>query len=312
MNLHLVSPVLLLIVSVLSNVTNTLSKRVYLTKAKFFQAALWFNAIGSVVSCIALGFCGGFSSASDFSVWFGVLFGVVTALQAVFYLLALKKGPTSSTAVITSLSMILPTLSGAIWWGESIEIAQIFGIVMLVACIVLSGWEKGGKGSLVWLLLCMGSFVFCGGVGIMQKVHQTSAYAGEITPFLTVAFASSSLVSFAVIGVMTLLKRQKEIPQEDKNLQPVSKNKQEDGKKSWIVWVIVIASGLFTAINNLVNLHLSGVMDSAVFFPVFNGSCLVAVALASLLVFREKLSITKWIGAAVGIVAVILLCNPFG
>ena len=74
---------------------------------------------------------------------------------------------------------------------------------------------------------------------------------------------------------------------------------------------IMIACGACGAVNNKFNLYLSGVMDSAVFFPIVNGGGLVLTTLAAVLLFREKLSKKQWIGVLVGIASVVFLCNPF-
>ena len=59
------------------------------------------------------------------------------------------------------------------------------------------------------------------------------------------------------------------------------------------------------------NLYLSGVMDSAVFFPIVNGGGFVLATIAAVLLFKEKLSTKQWIGVVLGIASVVFLCNPF-
>ena len=74
---------------------------------------------------------------------------------------------------------------------------------------------------------------------------------------------------------------------------------------------IMLASGVCVAVNNKLNLYLSGVMDSAVFFPIVNGGGLVLTTLAAVLLFKEKLSTKQWIGVVIGIASVVFLCDPF-
>ena len=75
---------------------------------------------------------------------------------------------------------------------------------------------------------------------------------------------------------------------------------------------VAVLSGVALALNHKFNLYLSGIMPSAVFFPLVNGVQLIAATLVSLFLFRERLSVKQWIGMAIGAVAVIVLCNPFG
>ena len=74
------------------------------------------------------------------------------------------------------------------------------------------------------------------------------------------------------------------------------------------VIAMLIVSGVAIALNNIINLYLAGVMDSAVFFPLVNGGGLVLGILAGLIVFREKLTAMQWIGIACGVAATLLLC----
>ena len=92
-----------------------------------------------------------------------------------------------------------------------------------------------------------------------------------------------------------------------------NKAKQNNAKKdiTLLAIMLMICCGISVAANNKMNLYLSGAMDSATFFPVVNGGGMILSALASLIIFREKLTIQKWVGIAIGIVAVILICNPF-
>ena len=71
---------------------------------------------------------------------------------------------------------------------------------------------------------------------------------------------------------------------------------------------LFIAGGVGVALNNQINLYLSGVVASAVFFPIVNGGGLILITAASVVLFREKLTIRQWIGLALGIAATLLLC----
>ena len=75
--------------------------------------------------------------------------------------------------------------------------------------------------------------------------------------------------------------------------------------------LVMMVSGACVAVNNKLNLYLSGVMDSAVFFPIVNGGGLVLTTVAAFLLFKEKLTKKQWVGLIVGICAVVFLANPF-
>lgn len=79
-------------------------------------------------------------------------------------------------------------------------------------------------------------------------------------------------------------------------------------RKSVLLLLLFIAGGVGIALNNLINLYLSGVVDSAVFFPIVNGGRLILITVASLIFFEEKLSANQWIGLCFAIAATLLLC----
>ena len=111
---------------------------------------------------------------------------------------ALSVGPLSYTSVIISMSTVITALSGVLFFGENLRITQVFGIILMLACLVLSVKkedEEQKKKTIRWFVLCLIACTCSGGIGIMQKVHQNSAYRGELTMFLIIAFVCSFVFS---------------------------------------------------------------------------------------------------------------------
>ena len=262
-----------------------------------------FNAVISIVAAVVLFLWGGIQSLSVFTVVLGIVFGIITALQLISNLKAMELGPWSYTSVITSLAMLIPTLSGAIFWNEHIKPNQIIGIIFMVVCFVLSVDKNSDvkKANLKWLLYCLVAFATSGLIGVMQKIHQTSSHKDELNGFLVMAFAVSFVYS-AVNVAMIYLKRGK---REKNQAQVEGENKKK--LYTLLSFAIMIICGVCTAMNHKLNLYLSGAMDSAVFFPVFNGSVLVLTVVMAVVLFRERLSLKKWIGVIFGSIAVMLL-----
>jgi len=263
----------------------------------------FFNASVSLVSAISLFIMSGIGHISLFTLLLGISFGVTTALQQLFTLKAYQTGPFAYTTVITSLSTIIPTFSGYFIWGEEIALVQIFGILLMLICIILSvsgspNTKSHSKSSAKWLVNTAIAFV-CGGlIGVMQKFHQSSEYKSEIGGFLIIAFA----ISFAYSAISFLITA---------SGQNLDKRQFVATELKYYMIIIMLLCGIGDALNNKINLYLSGVIDSAIFFPVVNGGNLILSAISSIIIFKEKLSMKKWTGIIIGIVAVILLCNPF-
>ena len=242
--------------------------------------------------------------------WLALLFGAVVCLQQLTLLLALSKGPLSYTMVIVAMSTLITALSGVLFWHEHLRAVQLVGIVLMVLCLVLSvkrepkkSGESGGRRlSSVWLLLALLAMAFNGGVGILQKTHQSSAHKAELPAFLFVAFAFCAVFSVLCYLFLTIRargKRQEAGAEESTARSPrFSRN----------LIVLFLLSGVCVALCHCINLYLSGVVAAAVFFPIVNGGALMLTTLASLLLFHERLSLTQWLGLALGAVATFLLC----
>ena len=288
---------ILLTVSLVAALGGSIFKKLYTNRDSRLSGSFAYTAVGCLVAAAVLFAWGGFGKASLFTVLLGVLFGAVTALQGVTNMAALQVGPLSYTTVIISFSTLISALSGVLFFGESIGLWQIIGMALMLASFALAnGGENGGKrANLRWLLLCVVAFLATGAIGVMQKIHQSSAFKGELNAFLVIAFAVSAFLS----GVITLLLRKKDR----------TSNAPENARGKMILLIfLMLISGVCVAVNNKLNLYLSGVIDSVIFFPVVNGGGLVLTTLASLLIFKERLRAKQWIGILLGIASVLCLC----
>ena len=292
---------ILLIVSMLACLLGGILNKSYSRKTGGnFSALILFNAgIMFTASCV-LFFWGGIGSVSLFTLLTGVAFGAITTLQSIAFLRALQLGDLSLTNMFVSFSSVLSAISGALFFGESLLPIHLIGIVlMLASCTRIIGRSEEKKStSMRWLLLCIVVFFTTGGIGIMQKFHQHSAYKVELNAFLVIAFGLGGLASMVLFGIL----RKKNGP-----LVPAEE------RKKFIPFLLcwMVLTGASVAANHKLNLFLSGVIDSAVFFPIINGGGLMLACLAGWLIFKEKLSKKQCLGVALGILAVILLCNPF-
>ncbi len=288
---------LLLIISMLSAlIATTLTKFYTKDLGSDLSVTLFYNAISGAIAVLVFIIWGGGLNISLFTLLLGLGFGLVTATQIISRLKAIDLGPMSYTELFLSSSMIIPALSGVLFFSESISVWQIIGLVLTLCSFVLA-LEKNNdekKASIKWLIFCLMIFLTTGSIGVLQKVHQTSDYSVELNGFLIVAFSTSCILS--LVGTLILKKPLKE-KLKDKNLLKII--------------LLSVFFGAFVAVNNKLNLFLSGELDSALFFPLVNGGGLVLTTITALIVFKEKLSIKRWIGVLVGLVAVILLCNPF-
>lgn len=293
---------ILLACSLFAVVLGTVIKKYYMRESvKGLTPVFLYNAITGLVSAIIIFFWGGIDKVSLFTLLLGIVFGLITTLQTITLLKAMEIGPMSYTTLINSFSTLIPTLSGALFFNEKIELVHIFGIILMIISFILSvdKSKNNDSASIKWLIYSIIAFICTGGIGVMQKIHQSSEFKGELNAFLVLAF----VVSFVFAIILTLLFSKKE------NNPILQKNKS--GKVNYIILLVIVIAGACVAVNNKLNLYLSGVMDSAVFFPIVSGGGLVLTTISALIVFKEKLTKKQWAGIIIGIVSVILLCNPF-
>lgn len=258
-----------------------------------------FNAVSSAISALVLiviAFITKAALPSVYTLLLGVIFGILTALASIFNMRALEVGPLSYTTLICTSSMIIPALSGLVLFGESVGPLKYAGIALMLISVFLSVFQTDGgerKTSFLWLALSLLAMLFSGLIGVMQKIHQSSPHKDELLSFLIVAFIISAVYS---IGAALYYDRAKKL-RCTLNFTP----------RGPLVWMALV-SGTFIALANQINLYLSGVMDSIVFFPVVNGAGLLLSIIASVVFLHERLTKSRWVGIVIGCAAVALLC----
>ena len=236
--------------------------------------------------CVVLFACLAFSGGiSWYTVILGLVFGAVTNLSAYYKMRSLAEGPMHITLLVTTSSMIVPTMSG-IFFGESFSIWKLVIVFILIFFIYLSFDKSGDKRiNKKWVVFCIIAFIFQAAVGVLQKVHQSSEYKGEIGVFLLIAFICSL--------VFSLVRRK-------------TPCRALGFTKKQVIFALIC--GICTFAMNYINLKLSGLLPSQLFFPLINGSAIILSSLSSVFIFKESLSKKQVVGLVGGILSLIAIC----
>lgn len=253
-----------------------------------------FNAFAYAVCVLLFAIMAIGSAVSLYSIAMGIAFGILTVLSGVYKLKALSTGPMSITILITTSSMLIPALSGVVLFDEELRIPNIAAMAVLIGFIVLSvASPKQQDGASArrrsvntgWIVCCVVTFLSMGAIGVMQKVHQSSPHRDELFVFLTAAF----LASLAVSSVVSCT-----------------------GKATCTVCprfvLLAVLSGVMTFTMNYLNLKLSGIIPSQIFFPVVNGGSIILSSVCSIVVFREKITVRQAVGLCGGLLCLIAIC----
>lgn len=182
------------------------------------------------------------------------------------------------------MGFVLPTVSGALFWHESFTLLNLVGLVIVIAVILLSAKKQDSAAkSNAFVPFIIAAMTASGGLGIMQKVQQTSEYAEQKSAFLIIAFifaAAVSLIAFLIQSTKT---------------KP---------KASCIIYPAV--TGICFGGANLCNTILAGMLSSAVFFPVQNISTILLSTVLGIILFKESLTKKTIAILTLGITAVII------
>ena len=303
-----ISPYVLLAVTMAACLFAYLLKNLYSKKyQKKASDPYMFSTVTSVISAATVAaMSGGIGSVSKTTLIFALVYGIDCAVHTVAIALALQTGPLSYSSVIVSLSTVIPAFSGWVFWNEKMTVLRLVGILLMIACFVLSAKkeEKGKKAQKRWYIHAAVSFLTTGLCGVIQKMYGNTSVSGETAGFVVTAFAFSTLVSFIMFVVLKFKERKVTCDGHDRN-ETIKKRKTTN---RIILPAVLVATGICVGLNNQINLYLAGIMDSAMFFPTVNGGNLLLVTLFSVTIFGERPSLRQWIGLALGCASVVMLC----
>lgn len=256
--------------------------------------ALYTFGTSLVTTVILLAFmlAEGFKGISTFTLLVALAFGVTTALKSIIYIKTLSLGPLSFTTIINSSSSIIPVFYG-LFLGQSITIWQIIGIAfMMVSLFFIVEKDKDNrKASIQWLIFALIGFFLGGLIGILQSTHQTSFFRFQINEFLLITFGMSVVVSLVDLIYLR-----------SKGVHSTKNPAINKGRA-----LTLVLGGFGCAFINIVNLYLSGVFPSTLFFPVINGGTLVVTVVVSFTFFRERLNRRRLLGMILGVISLMFL-----
>ena len=213
---------------------------------------------------------------------------------------ALATGPVSITSFIGCSSLLLSTGFGIIYFNEHISAIQVIGVVFLLIALFLTifkttqGAPVDGKPEKIWPIWSALFFACSAATGIIFKLHQSSPVRNEVNQMMLAA-AVTSTVLFLVSSLIVQFRTDKTMPR----IAPA-------------VWLSVIACGIVSCGYNRLNISLSGMLPSIIFFPVFNGSVILFASLLAALLFREKITKRQMIGIGIGIISLVMVSGLFG
>ena len=279
--------------------TQHLTKKIY--NQKNSGGAYTFSAISVLAALLFfLVASGGRLSFTWAIVPHALGFALTYSFSILFSFLAIKEGPLSLTTLISSYSLLIPSIYGLIAWGERFSYLLLVGIVLLMISIFLvrldptknrkkkESSETAVKKPLTakWALYVCLSFVGGGGCSTFQKDQQLKFNGAYKNEFMIVALC----VTFVSILLFAWMLE----------------------KKSIFLYIKrgalpALVCGVANAAVNLFVMILSLRMAASVMFPIVSAGTIITTSVLSMTVYKEKLSTCQKIGLLLGVMAIVVL-----
>ncbi|MBQ8508825.1 MAG: hypothetical protein IJ493_02850 [Clostridia bacterium] len=257
------------------------------TAGSMFNAAQSLTALCFfVVSALA----GGMHFPADPALYaYSIGFAAAYGTAVLFSFLALAVGPFGLTSLISSYSLVLPTLYGLIFLGESLHAVTLAGL----GCLFVSLWlmradksEGERKINLRWIVYVLLSFAGNGFCSIIQKAQQNAfdgAYKNEFM-IAALALVTAGLFIAALVS---------------------DRSKFSSFLRQGAIYALLC--GAANGATNLLVMVITATVAASIFFPVISAGQIITAFAFSLLLYKEKLSKRQHAGAALGIAALVLL-----
>lgn len=249
------------------------------------KSALEFTLYKNIIIVVMMLIISGFKIVfTPFSVALSVVYAAACILMTYFSMKAFAVANLSVYSVFSMLGgMLLPFLLGVGFYDEKLNVFKIVCCVLIVVSVLLN--IKSGEQSKKAFLYYMAVFMLNGSVGVISKIHQSSAYAHtDSTGFMFL----SSLAGIIISAVWLLIRYRK---------LPIVKGKS-----------LIYASGygIFNGIGNWFLLISLVNLPASVQYPLVTGGVMVFSTIISA-ARKEKLSKTDYISAAISFTASVLM-----
>lgn len=220
---------------------------------------------------------------------YSILFALGFGATVLFSILAINCGSLALTTLVTSYSLIIPTIYGFVFLKEKIRVFLIVGLTLLIASLFLINYVRDTEKKqikLKWIVYVVIAFLgngLCTTVQKLQIIDFDGRYKNE---FMTVALILTAISLF----VVSLFREKKEII--------------ESIKKGVIP---IVVCGLAIGITNIVVMALSLKLSASIMFPMISAGSVVVTYFVSVLLYKEKMTKAQKFGFALGVSSVIFL-----
>lgn len=269
-------------------------------KIDSFQAIVYNYVTCVVTGCIFSGIpdMGGLAADSSEKLLVALTLGCLFIFTFNLMGLTTRRIGIGTATIANKISIVIPVLSGIfiIQTAKSFDTAQLAGMLLTPAAIVLSSYKKNRTGETTqspFLRLVLPFTVFIFG-GIIDSLVNYANHA-LLSPGDEAAFVTTSFVSAAAVGSLILL------------IQTVGRKRRFQGKA--LTGGIILGVLNFFSIWFLMRALAFFSNDGAFFFPVFNILTILASILFAFMLFRERPTKINLAGILVALASIFLIAH---
>lgn len=282
--------------------TKSYEKNIKQTLTTATSLLFFTSVVGTLIYLCVAGFK---IEYSNFSFIMALAFALV---MLPYYIVSVKVLTLGSLAVYSLFmmlgGMLLPFVYGIAFLSEEITWGKVVGTVLLTASMLVQAiWQNGQetqsdkkskKQKVLFFVLCIVVFIVNGLTAVIAKAHAINEKAINEPSFMVWSCLLTVVLGGILLGVLMLKKDRKILIQEFKTTL----------KLKPFILITIIGAAMYT--GNFLLLLAADKVPASVQFPMVSGGVIVLSALASVLAFKEKLSIIEWISVAGACISTVL------
>ncbi|MGB5943990.1 MAG: DMT family transporter [Leeuwenhoekiella sp.] len=253
-----------------------------------------------VINYVVAGICGLIASGKEIDVpaitaaaWFPGAVGLGLLFIVIFNLMAIttQRSGLAVVSVATKMSVVIPVLFGILYYSESAGTLKIVGILLAVVAVYLASVKPENDLSVEPKNLLFPILVFLGSGVIdtsLKYLEGTYVASNEIPLFSASIFASAFIFGMFIILFLAIRRK----------LKFQAKN---------LLAGIGLGIPNYFSIYFLVQALRESGLDSSSLFTVNNVGIVLVATLVGIVAFRERLSVTNWVGLGLAILGIVLI-----
>ena len=220
--------------------------------------------------------------------------GISFAVAAYVYILSLKCGPFTISAVLLNFSNFAPILYCMLFPGDMIGLVTLCGIILMaISVYVLTSRNKSDGEAQInkkWIITITLTFITNSIISYMIRLQEHFAKKNAVDEsviFYVYLFGSAAIISLIIFAVTGGFK----VKQNACRLLVPS-----------VGLALTISANVFPQ-----TILYQRAVPVSVQSPIINGGAILLAALFGRIFFKDKLSLKAWIAIGLGIVAIVLL-----